>query len=82
MLIEQIAIYDQIRYIRTIEESDKLSTKQHSAKDISLVKEFISILESIPDGYAELFPFETIEELKLEYERFFCGNTSLFSPFA
>lgn len=66
MLIEQIAIYDKIWYNRTKEDSDK--TKQHSQKAISLVKEFIKLLESIPDGCAECFPFETIDELKKEYE--------------
>lgn len=68
MLIEQIGIYDQIWYVRTIGESDKVSTKQHSVKGIALVKEFIKMLEEIPDGCAELFPYETIDELKREYE--------------
>lgn len=68
MLIEQIGIYDQIWYVRTIGESDKVSTKQHSVKGIELVKEFISKLETIPDACAELFPFETIDELKNEFE--------------
>ena len=68
MLIEQIAIYDKIWYNRTKEESDKTNAKQHSQKAISLVKEFIKLLESIPDGCAECFPFETIDELKREYE--------------
>ena len=68
LLIEQICIYDQIWYARTIEESDKISTKKHSVKGIALVKEFIKMLESIPDGCAELFPYETIDELKREFE--------------
>ncbi len=68
MLIEQIEIYDQIWYIRTMEESDKASTKQHSVKAISLVKKVIAILENIPDGCAECFLFDAIEELKREYE--------------
>jgi len=68
VLVEQIAIYDRIWYIRTMEESDRISNKQHSAKAISLVKEFVSLLESIPDGCAELFPYEIIERLKQEYE--------------
>ncbi len=67
-LIEQIMIYDQIWYLCTMEESDKISTRQHSAKAISLVKEVIKLLEAIPDGCAELFPFETIDELKAEFE--------------
>lgn len=68
MLIEQVCIYDQIWYVRTIGESDKVSTKQHSIKGIALVKEFIKMLEEIPDACAELFPFETIDELKKEFE--------------
>lgn len=68
MLIEQIGIYDQIWYVRTIGESDEVSTKQHSVKGIALVKEFIKMLEEIPDGCAELFPYETIDELKREFE--------------
>lgn len=31
------------------------------------LKEFIACLEGIPDGGAECFPFELIEELKEEY---------------
>ena len=39
----------------------------HSRKAIQLVREFVGILEKIPDGCAELFPFELIDELKEEY---------------
>ncbi len=68
ILIRQIEIFDQIWYVRTMGESDKVSTKQHSVKGMEVVKEFISILEEIPDGCAESFPFAIIEELKKEYE--------------
>jgi hypothetical protein len=34
------------------------------------LKEFIVNLEEIPDGCAEIFPFELIDELK---EEFLCG---------
>ena len=34
---------------------------------IDLVEEFTDKLEEIPDGGAELFPFELIEELREEY---------------
>jgi len=40
---------------------------RHSEKAVQLVKEFILILEDIPDGCAECFPFETIDKLKEEY---------------
>ena len=68
MLIDQIAIYDQIWYNRTMAESDKVSTRHHSIKGIALVREFIDLLEDIPDHCAELFPYQTIDELKKEYE--------------
>ena len=41
--------------------------KKHSAEAIDLVEAFIQRLEEIPDGCAELFPFETIDELREEY---------------
>ena len=40
---------------------------QHSREAIDLVEEFTDKLEEIPDGGAELFPFELIEELREEY---------------
>ena len=39
----------------------------HSRKAIQLVREFVGILEQIPDGCTELFPFELIDELKEDY---------------
>ena len=39
----------------------------HSHKARALVEQVIKELESIPDGCAELFPFELIDELKEEY---------------
>ncbi len=33
-----------------------------------LVREFVAQLKEIPDGCAELFPFELIDELEEEYE--------------
>jgi hypothetical protein len=32
-----------------------------------LVREFVAMLEEIPDGCAERFPFELIDELKEEF---------------
>ncbi len=62
LLIAQIEIYDRIWYIRHMpREGD------HSAEGIELVKEFVALLEKIPDGCAECFPFEQIVELKREY---------------
>lgn len=61
-LISQIEIYDQIWSVRHMPESGK-----HSEKAIKLVKEFVKMLEDIPDGCAEVFPFETIDSLRGEY---------------
>ncbi|MBR3516597.1 MAG: hypothetical protein IKO10_09800 [Lachnospiraceae bacterium] len=61
-LISQIEVYDQVWYVRHMpKEGD------HSQKAIDLVKDFIKRLEEIPDGCAECFPFDTIEQLKGEY---------------
>lgn len=62
LLIFQIEIYDQIWYVRHMPEEGR-----HSSEAISLVRDFVSRLEGIPDGCAECFPFETIDELKKEY---------------
>ena len=51
----------------TREPSPCHTSRGHSRKAIQLVREFIGILEKIPDGCAELFPFELIDELKEEY---------------
>lgn len=62
MLISQIEIYDQIWYVRHMPKEG-----EHSAEAVDLVREFVAKLEEIPDGCAEMFPFETIDELKSEY---------------
>lgn len=62
MLISQIEIYDQIWFVRHMPANGN-----HSKEARDLVREFVVILECIPDGCAERFPFETIEELKREY---------------
>ena len=62
MLISQIEIYDQIWFVRHMPKESR-----HSREAVELVREFVAKLESIPDGCAECFPFETIEELKKEY---------------
>ena len=62
LLISQIEIYDQIWFVRNGPDKG-----EHSKEAIEIVREFVKMLEEIPDGCAELFPFETIEELKREY---------------
>lgn len=64
-LISQIEIYDQIWYVRHL--SNDFNERKHSYEAIELVKEFITVLKEIPDGCAERFPFDTIEELEVEY---------------
>ena len=61
-IISQIEIYDQVWYVRHMS-----SEGHHSREAIALVNEFVARLEEIPDGCAECFPFETIDELKQEY---------------
>jgi len=62
MLISQIEIYDQIWFVRHMPEEGK-----HAEEAKELVREFTAKLEDIPDGCAECFPFETIDELREEY---------------
>ncbi len=62
MILSQVEIYDQVWFMRNMPGEGK-----HSKEAISLIKEIIARLEAIPDGCAERFPFEDIEELKREY---------------
>jgi hypothetical protein len=62
-LISQVEIYDQIWYVRLM----SAVKGEHSAETIELVNAFIAKLEEIPDGGAEIFPFELIDGLKGEF---------------
>lgn len=62
MVISQLEIYDQVWFVRHMPPDG-----EHSMEAISLVKEVVARLEEIPDGCAECFPFDTIDELKREY---------------
>lgn len=64
MIISQLEIYDQLWFVR--EGSSKMNPN-HSDRGIALAKEIISNLENLPDGGAEMFPFDTIDELSREY---------------
>ena len=57
-----IEIYDQVWYVRHMPDSG-----EHSKEGVELVREFIACLEDIPDGCAECFPFDMINELTEEY---------------
>lgn len=61
-VIGQFEIYDQVWIAREGREGVR-----HSNKGTEVIKEIIETLEDIPDGCAELFPFELIDELKAEY---------------
>ncbi len=62
-IISQIEIYDQVWHARHMSEA----IGEHSAEAVGLVREFVAMLEEIPDGCSEMFPFDTIDELKREY---------------
>ncbi len=61
-LFFQVEIYDQIWYVRHMPENG-----DHSEEAKQLVREFIQRLEDIPDGCAECFPFEMIDDLREEF---------------
>lgn len=58
MIISQLEIYDQIWFVRHMPKKG-----EHSREAKKLVAEIVSRLENIPDGGAESFPFELIDEL-------------------
>jgi hypothetical protein len=61
-LMQQIEIYDQVWYVRHTPKKGR-----HSEEAKELVRSFVVMLEEIPDGCAESFPFELIDELKEEF---------------
>lgn len=63
VIISRMKYYKQVLAIESLHsESEK-----HSSKVVELVRRFVAELEEIPDGCAELFPFELIDELRREY---------------
>ena len=58
-VVEQIEIYDQIWFARTMPKG-----KKHSVKATELMREVVDLVRGIPDGCAEVFPFEMIDELE------------------
>lgn len=67
LLISQIEIYDQAQLNEDEDQKTGEKGSQHSAETVKLVKEFVDELVRIPDGCAELFPFETVDRLCEEY---------------
>ena len=67
-LVSQIEIYDQIWTVRAMKQSVVNSKgRRHSLRTRELVAAFVKALEEIPDGCAECFPFEMIDNLRGEY---------------
>ena len=64
LIISQIEIYDQIWFVRNMPSAGK-----HSLEAIALIEEVIKRLREIPDGCAEIFPFELIDTLEREFLR-------------
>jgi len=62
-IIWQLEVYDRVHYLRKIPSGNQ----KHSAEGLALVKSIIGRLENIPDGGAELFPFQMIGELRQDY---------------
>lgn len=62
-LLDQLSVYDEYWL-----EHEEKKNRKHSNHGTQLAKEFINVLENIPDGCAECFPFETIDQLKKEYD--------------
>lgn len=62
MILSQLEIYDRIWYIRHMPQEGEHSKRNYSCERICCRN-----LEAIPDGCAEKFPFDMIEELKREY---------------
>ena len=62
MVVSQVEIYDQVWFGRHVPEKG-----EHSNEAKELVREIIDRLKEIPDGCAECFPFDTIDELGREY---------------
>ena len=52
---------------------------RHSAEAVDLVKEFVNKLEDIQVHDAELFPYDTIVELKKEYLMTDCNRIFTYS---
>ena len=71
-LVSQIEIFDQsiinkYKASEFGELSSYLGKNDHSKEAIELVEEFVEVLQDIPDGCAELFPFDMIDELTEEF---------------
>lgn len=62
ILLNQLNVYDEYW-----SEHEEQTNKKHSSHGTELAKKMIEALRNIPDGCAECFPFETIDQLKKDY---------------
>ena len=70
-LVYQLEIYNQVWFVRS---KNMRVGRDHriiplSDEGVALAKQFIAELEQIPDGCAETFPLDLIEELKEDFLR-------------
>lgn len=63
ILLNQLDVYDQYWF-----KHEDQSNGKHSKHGTELAQKILEELQSIPDGCAECFPFETIDQLKAEYD--------------
>ena len=61
-VLSQVEIYDQVWLAR-----HGITAEMHSVEATVLMAEIIEMLKRIEDGCAELFPFEMVDELEMEY---------------
>lgn len=62
LILAQLEIYDQVWKVRHMPKEGS-----HSAEAKELAEEIVRMLEEIPDGCSEIFPFDVIEELREEF---------------
>ena len=64
-----LEIYDQVWFSRSKKHytNEEGMVVGHSKEAFELVKEIIAELEQIPNVDSDMFPFDTIDEIKKEY---------------
>ena len=64
-----LEIYDQVWFSRSKKHytNEEGMVVGHSKEAVELVKEIIAELEQIPNVDSDMFPFDTIDEIKKEY---------------
>ena len=67
LLIDEFKRYERNLIRETGNADPQRPEQRHSPEMIDLVTAFVKQLIAIPDGCAEVFPFETVDELCEEY---------------